>query len=161
MAVDNDELGRERILFGTDDGYVMTLGDRETDDGSEIESFALTPFVSSKDGNEYSLVGALVEARSIGRDSSKRMGLDLHVDGNRKQPIHDSLVSADTGGPNFPTAAPEDGVVPQEKDFSTFEIRAVSYARGHSFAYRVSGSCRWWIRSCKVRTVQLAPKGRL
>lgn len=161
MAIDTDELGRERLLVGTDTGLVMTLGAGNTDDGEEIDAYALSPFVQSPDSADVAIIGGLIEARTVGAGHEQQMTFNLHVNGNIRSPLQEGVLTCDIGAPNLGTDGATLGEVrPRAKEYPTLELRALDEARGHSFAFKVGGTCQWSLRAVSLRVSKGASRGR-
>lgn len=159
MAVDYDEAGKERILFGCDDGYLMTLGDGATDDGSTITSYATSPPVQPFGGQECSLSGLVLTAKTLGGDSSQQMECDVLSGDDAAAPLQDGVLSIDDGAPRWGTAT-WDSFTWTKAGFRSVRMNIVSYAKAHRVAYRVGGLVKWAVKAAELIAQPKSRRGR-
>lgn len=157
MATDFDSDGRERILFGTNDGFLMTLADAETDDGEAINAHAITLPVQPFGGAEGGVSGVTFTARTLGATET----VTLYVLGGEDEgePLSEGAVSIDRGDATWGS-----GVWNTAKwassAWKTIRESVPHYTRAHMLQVKVSGAVRWVASKIEILVRPRSRSGR-
>jgi len=162
MTTDFDEGGRERVLFGTNDGHVQVLTEGESDDGETISAHAKSAAMAPFGEREGSLVAALVDVEDMGAtntltvnsytDKKESTALAKTLSVNAKQATFGSSYWTEDTGQSDPNWA--DG------RFLEKRINQPNGTRGNKFQLELSGTSRWKARAITFLARILERRGR-
>lgn len=162
MAVDVDESGREQILFGTVDGFVMTLSGANTDDGQTINSYAMSPFVDLGEGRLLTPRAVILALQTAG---DRQVELDLFTDDNGVQQAMDGVVTSDDGYTHWNAGTWNTSPLRyQAHSFKRVTVNFPSGTRPHRIAYRVGmndpDGVPWALKAADLQVLKRARRGR-
>jgi len=162
MATDFDEGGRERVLFGTNDGHIQVLTEGETDDGETITGTVRGASAAPFGEREGSLVAAMVDVGDLGSsktltvssylDKGETAKLAKTLDVDAKQATFDAAYWQENGAQADPNWA--DGRFVEKR------INQPSGTRGNKFQLELSGTSRWKARGMTFLARILERRGR-
>jgi len=162
MTTDFDEGGRERVLFGTNDGHIQVLGEGDTDDGETITGYAKTASLAPFGEREGSLVAALVDVSDLGAtntlsvksytDKKQTAKLSKTLSVNGKQATFGAAYWTEDGAQADPSWA--DG------RFLEKRVNQPNGTRGNKFQLELSGTDRWKARGMTLLARILERRGR-
>jgi len=155
--------GRERLVAGTDDGFVVMLTDADTDDGAPVEAFMRSPPVRVLKEEAASFVALHLDLQEMGQGE---VTVRSFVD-SRDVPAQDAELVIDGGSATFDEAVFANESLPAETDavFADEHQRAVriplrSGTVGNAFQYEVRGTKRWRLRSAELEVRGRSARGR-
>lgn len=158
MALWTGSDGRERLLIGTDDGFIAVMTNADTEDGQTIEGSVRSPPARVLKQEEASFVSLHLDVQEMGQGS---VTVRSYVDG-RDAPAQDGEMPVDGGSATFDEAvfADEDAPAATDAVFADQHQRGVRVNMragtvGHSFQYELAGTSRW-----RLRAVDLEVRGR-
>ena len=158
MAIDNDTDGRERILFGTADGYVMTLAEAADDDGEAIESWVRTLPYQPAGGMESGLSAVMLTARTLA--AGQQVTLKVLGGDDDSEPISSEHgVSVDKGAPVWGSAT-WGSATWATAAYKTVRDNLPHYARAHRVALVFGGAYRWAVRGLELLLKPRTRSGR-
>lgn len=157
MAVDYDGDGRERILFGTNDGFVMTLADAETDDGQSIDAFATSLPVTPFGGAEGALSGFTLSAKTMG--SAETLSVAVLGGEDTGDPLAESTLVVDRGDAEWGSATWGTSRW-ATRAWRTIRENVPNFTRDHTFQIRVSGAVRWVLGKIELLVRSRSRSGR-
>jgi len=158
MAIDNDTDGRERILFGTADGYVMTLAEAANDDGEAIESWVRTLPYQPAGGLESGLSAVMLTARTLA--AGQQVTLEVLGGDDDSDPISaEHGVSVDKGAPVWGSAT-WGSATWASAAYKTVRDNLPHYARAHRVALIFGGAYRWAVRGLELLLKPRTRSGR-
>ena len=161
MAVDYDELGRERVLIGTYDGFVMSLTDALTDDGAAINAYAVSPVIQPFGGMKLSAGRLIMSVRELGSQAS--MTLDILADDSIDRVLHTRTIRANKGYLTWN----QSNWISSEGDYASRWTEqgqklieaAIPQRNMHRFAFRISGTSKWSMRYAELIAKPRARRG--
>ena len=168
IAVDYDAAGRERILIGTDDGFVMTMLNAATDDGDSISAYAKSSAQAPLGfGQEMALTRMLLTMKSLGATRTLDVALYTNKSGSAWQ---DADLTIDRGESLFGTAtfptppvadpAPAGTAAFADEGYKTVPLNCPAGTRAHQFQVKIGGTARWRYRSGEIAMRPLSRRGR-
>ena len=144
MAVDRDSAGRERILFGTWDGFVCELAGRETDDGRAITGRARS-VPARPAAHTHAFTGLLIAAGETGASD-----LTIKTFVNQKPSAQQTWIGEFDAGTGRLGTGLYGTATAGTRTYKTRKIALPAATRGESLQYEVSGTGRWALRSAEL-----------
>lgn len=150
---DFDENGKERILFGTEDGHIAVLRKSDTDDGAAIDAYAETPpqnLAGLMTGRPTALV---VQLQEMGPAETVTITARLNNGSNpttEAVPMTDAItapVSSFLLGTHELADGP--GLL-HEGRLVTQKLPIAAASRAEQVAFRIAGSKQWILRAADL-----------
>lgn len=149
---DTDDTGRERMLFGTNDGYIAVLVQADTDDGDLITGRARGPQFQPGEGTSLSFTGVVVTALETGAVDTLTIKSYLDARDSERQ----AFVSPFDAGSSIYNAASYEAAGPvvqgqyTERTFKTRKVNLPIGSIGEGFQLEISGSRRWAFKAAEL-----------
>lgn len=158
IAVDYDGDGRERVLFGTEDGFVQTLTGGVTDDGEAIEAFATTLPVEPFGGAEAAVSGYTLSAKTAGVEEPLTVAL---LDGGDTdgEALSEGDVVVSAGEPAWGSDT-WNTVRWAASKWKTIREPVPNNTRTHQLQMRIEGAARWVVGRIEVLMKPRSRSGR-
>jgi hypothetical protein len=154
MGVDRDELGRETVVFGFEDGHIGVLKDMDYDDAVTVTGTARSiPVQPSSD--TYAMTGLMVTAKAMG--GSDGLTVRTFLD---KSPVPRQQYSNDWDSGEPQVGDQTNQVVFRDDAVVTRRVNLPAGSRGSVVQYEVSGTSQWKLREVDVLLTRLGQRSR-
>jgi len=161
MTTDFDEGGRERVLFGTNDGHVQVLTEGDTDDGQAITGTVRGASIAPFGEREGSLVAALVDVGDMG--SADTLTVSSYLDKQETAKLAKTLSVNDRQATFGVAYWDQDAAADADWADGRFLEKRINQpykARGNKFQLELSGTSRWKARGMTLLARVLERRGR-
>ena len=138
--------GRERILFGFDDGHVAVLTQGPSDAGSSIEGFARSHPIEVLGGKSFAPTAIVIAARDTGTNT-----LTIKTFTNQKSQAAQTTTQAFTRAETFNAATADyDTSLWGGSEVLSKKVPIPSGTSGESFTFEVRGTSRWRFSNARL-----------
>lgn len=145
IARDTDDYGRERILFGTNDGHIAILVNADTDDGDTITGWSRSgPYQLS--GGTLAFTSMEVTATDTG---TQTLTIKSFVDrkGAAKQ---EASLAFSAGAPVYGTGLYDAALWAGEHELRTRKVMFPAGTRGENFQFEIRGTGQWQFKQAEL-----------
>lgn len=160
-----DIQGFETIYFGSDDGFIHTLRDAETDDGEAVAGVAQTIPARYGGDKQVAFVRAMLELRDLGGGS---VTANTYIDekrsyGGRITPsaavtVNQAKAMTHSTGQSQFDVANYDGSILSDDRYVETDLPLKMNTRGTRFAIEINGTSRWALKNAQVQARPLGHK---
>lgn len=154
IARDFDEAGRERILFGTQDGHLAALTEALTDDGDAITGYAKSPNIHIAGAQTFAPTAILITAKETGATETLTVRTFLNEEKAPNQASTQALNRGSDlyGGTEVYGPATGSNVAAQfaTAGLVTKKFMIPAGSRAQSISFEVRGTGKWRFRLAEM-----------